>query len=270
MGTHDLNCDSNSRVTGRIKETATLNFFGTDINPFLVRTSQMNLVMHGDGSANVFQADSLASPNEWDSKEAAGKIGHGKFDIVLTNPPFGGKAIIDDPHLLSRYELSTFGAREPRSSLPAEQLFVEAAVKYLKPGGRLAIILPDSILNNPGLEFIRQWILRNARILATVDLPKETFADSGGVPNPSVLVLERFTREEAKLAAAGAFEDYPVFMAIPKTAGKDKRGNPIYCRTPEGFEILNEQNGEPYVDDELPSVAEHFRDWLKEVGDVRA
>lgn len=207
------------RVAGRIKEIATFNLYGTDINPFLVRTCQMNLVMHGDGSSNVFAADSLYSPGEWDNADATARIGHGKFDVVVTNPPFGGNAVVDDPHLLSRYELSTFESREPRSSMPAEQLFVEGAWRFLKPGGRLAIVLPDSILNNPGLGFIRKWLFRRARIIASVDLPKETFADSGGVPNPSVLIVQRLTKEEIRLAEADALDDYDVFMAIPRTAG---------------------------------------------------
>lgn len=257
------------RVASRIKEIANLNLFGLDINPFLVRTCQMNMVMHGDGSANIFRSDSLYSPNEWDNVEARNKIPHAKVDIVVTNPPFGGEAIIDDPHLLSQYELSKYGAKDTRSSLPAEQMFVEGALKYLKPGGRLAIVLPDSILNNPGLEFIRQWLFRHSRIIASIDLPKETFADTGGVPNPSVLIVEKFSKEETKLTAAGAFEDYLIFMAVPKTAGKDKRGNPVYYKTPEGFEILDD-NMEPLIDDELPAVAEHFRDWVKEVGDARS
>lgn len=255
------------RVAARIKELATLNLFGLDINPFLVRTCQMNLVMHGDGSANVFQADSIYSPAEWDNAEVVSKVGHGKFDIVVTNPPFGGKATIDDPHLLSRFELTAFESKDPRSMLPAEQLFVEAAMKFLKPGGRLAIILPDSILNNPSLEFIRRWLFLKARVIATVDLPKETFADSGGVPNPSLLVVQKLTREEMRLAEKGALESNPVFMAIPKTAGRDKRGNPVYYKTPEGLEILDDSM-KPIVDDEIPAVAGYFKDWMREVGYV--
>jgi len=205
----------------------------------------MNLVMHGDGSANVFHADSLYSPSEWDSAEAKAHVRQGTYDVVVTNPPFGGRAVIDDPHLLARYELTgmEIGSREPRSSLPAEQLFVENAWKYLKPGGRMAIVLPDSILNNPGLGFIRRWLFRRGRIVASVDLPKETFADSGGVPNPSVLIVQRLTREEIRLAEAEALDDYDVFMAVPKTAGRDKRGNPIHYKTPEGLEILGEDLG---------------------------
>lgn len=261
--------DVTARVAARVKELASYNLFGLDINPLLVKTCQMNLVMHGDGSANVFQADSLASQSEWDNRDAASKSTHGKFDIVVTNPPFGGKALVDDPHILARYELSTFGAREPRSVLPAEQLFVEAAMKFLKPGGCLAIVLPDSILNNPGLEFIRQWVFKKSRVVATVDLPKETFADSGGVPNPSVLLVQKLTKEEMRLADAGALEQYPMFMAIPKTAGIDKRGNPVYFKTPDGFEMLDE-NMLPIVDDEITLVADHFADWVRGVGNVTA
>ena len=79
-----------TRVGDRVKELAERNLFGMDINPFLVSTTQMNLVMHGDGSANVFQGDSLVSPSEWEDEGARQKIKSGVFDIVVTNPPFGG------------------------------------------------------------------------------------------------------------------------------------------------------------------------------------
>lgn len=250
------------RVNNRVREVATRNLFGTDINPFLVQTCQMNLVMHGDGSANVFQADSLLLPGEWENVEAAGKIKHATFDIVLTNPPFGEKAIIDDPHLLDQFNLTYVDSRKPRSSLPSEQLFVEAAWKYLKPGGILAIILPDSILNNPSLIFLRRWLLKHARIIASVDLPKETFSEDGGVPNPSVLILQRLKDEDIQSAEVGTLEPNDIFMAIPHTIGRDKRGNPIYFRTPEGMEVLNE-NMEPEVNDELPLVASEFSAWTE-------
>ena len=253
------------RVAARVKELCSQNVFGLDINPFLVRTCQMNLVMHGDGSANVYQADTILSPGEW-TTAAAEKVGHGKFDIVLTNPPFGGKANIDDPHVLSRYELSRYDSTNPRTFLPAEQLFVEAALKFLKPGGRLAIVLPDSILNNPGLRFIRSWLLRRTRVIASVDLPKETFATSGGVPNPSLLVVKKLSNTDIRLAEANAL-DYEVFMAIPKTAGIDKRGNPMYLRTPEGFEIQDDDLN-PMIDDEIALVAGTFSSWVKERGYV--
>ena len=179
------------RVGSRVKDLAERNLFGMDINPFLVRTTQMNLVMHGDGSANVFQGDSLASSGEWEDRVASEMVRQDNFDVCITNPPFGGQAHVDDPHILSRYELPALDTRDTRQLMPAEQLFVEGALKYVKHGGFLAIVLPDSILNNPGLRFIRRWLLKNTRIVASVDLPKETFAEGGGVPNPSVLIVQK-------------------------------------------------------------------------------
>ena len=254
----------NSRVATRVKEIAERNLFGMDINPFLVRTTQMNLVMHGDGSAKVFSGDSLLTPGEWDDKAARSAIMPESFDICVTNPPFGTEAIIDDPHVLSRFELSSVKTKNMRNSMPSEQLFVEGATNFVKPGGFVAIVLPDSILNNPGLEFIRWWAFNRLRLIASVDLPKETFADSGGVPNPSVLIAQRLTRSETKLAEANAIDDYSVFMSIPKTAGRDKRGNTVHIRTPEGLNVTDDQ-GDPIRDDELPLVAKAFHGWVREL-----
>ena len=253
--------DIRHRIGIRIKEMAERNLFGMDINPFLVRTTQMNLVMHGDGSANVFQGDSLAAPGEWEDDRARQKIKQDSFDVVVTNPPFGGKAHVDDPHTLSRYELPALETKDTsRRLMPAEQLFVEGALKYVKRGGYLAIVLPRSIANNPGLKFIRRWLLGSTRIVASIDLPKETFAEGGGVPNPTVLIMQRLTREEAKLAQSGVLDEYEIFMSIPKKVGIDKRGNLVHVRTPEGFVVLNENN-EPSVDDDLPKVVSDFELW---------
>ena len=252
-------------INARIKDVCQRNVFGVDINPFLVRTCQMNLVMHGDGSANVVQADSLMSPNEWDNRDAGRKVRHEQADIVFTNPPFGGRAQIDDPHMLSSFDLSSFGAASRRSAMAAEQLFVEGALRYVKPGGFLAIVLPDSILNNPGLRFIREWLLLRTRLVASVDLPKETFADSGGVPNPSVLIVQKLTVPEIRLAEKNALDDYHVFMATPETAGIDKRGNLLPLRTPEGFDIVDAA-GDQIADDQIETVARKFVEWLSDGG----
>lgn len=255
--------DLEGTVRRRVRDACKKSLFAMDINPFLVRTAQMNLVMHGDGSTNVFRTDSTQSPGEWD-EDARKTIPYGRADVVLTNPPFGSEVKIDDSHVLGRYELTQWEAQNPRSSLPAEQLFVESAMNYLREGGILGIVLPDGILNNPGLRFLRSWVLKRARIIASVDLPKETFARNGGVNNPSVLILKKFTREEAKQAAAGIIEsNHSVFMAAPRTSGIDKRGNPIYLRHPDGREIIDE-NGDHFRNDEISVVTDHFKEWWQQ------
>ena len=251
------------RARSRVQDVCNRNLFGLDINPDLVRTCQMNLVLHGDGSSNVFRADSVRSPGEWDPKVKR-EIPYGKIDVLLTNPPFGGKAKIDDGHILSRYELTEWDAPNgPRSSLPAEQLFVETALKFLKPGGHLIIIVPDGIVNNPSLKFIRSWLLKRTRIVASVGLPKTTFAASEGIKNSTALIVQKFSRSEAENADAGVLQaPYEVFCSTPKSAGINQRANPVYRRQPDGQEIVDDR-GERIRDDEISGVADAFRSWLR-------
>jgi len=243
-----------------VRDVANTNFYGIDFNPFLVKVAQMNMVMHGDGSANIMHANSLEDPTNWNS-EAKEKIKFGEFDLVVTNPPFGTKAVIDNPDILSQFELTTFGATLPRTALPPEQLFIERCLDFLKPGGYLGIVLPDSILSNPGLKWIREWILQKAYIIASIDLPVETFEPHTGTQT-SILILKKKTPEQQKLQ-----EDYQMFMAIPEKVGHDRRGNPIYKTTPDG-EIELDENGNPIIEDYLPAVANAFKEWLRRKGMV--
>lgn len=241
-----------------VRDVANSNFFGIDFNPFLVKVSQMNMVMHGDGSANIVNANSLDAQSNWND-EAKRTIHLGEFDIVVTNPPFGTKAVIDNLDILGQFELTTFGASSPRTSLPPEQLFIERCLDFLKPGGVLGIVLPDSILSNPGLTWIRGWIFKKAYIMASVDLPVETFEPHTGTQT-SILILKKKTPEQEKLQ-----EDYEIFMAIPQRVGHDRRGNPVFSVTPEGEIELN-ANSQPVIDDHLPLIARMFTEWVRGKG----
>jgi type I restriction enzyme M protein len=170
-----------------------------------------------------------------------------------------------------------------QKSQPPEILFIERCVKSLKPGtGRAAIVLPDGILGSPGLGYVREWILRNARILASVDLHPDTFQPDVSIQT-SVLVLERKTDELIAVeTAAGRINDYPVFMAVANHVGHDKRGNKMYVRDRKGNEVIEEveelvkewDNGLPIytrqttrrkvVDDNTIQIAQEFRRWLSE------
>ncbi len=241
-----------------VRDVANTNFFGIDFNPFLVKVSQMNMVMHGDGSSNIVHANSLEKLSNWND-EAKRKVHLEEFDIVVTNPPFGTKAVIDNPDILSQFELATFKAGSPRTALPPEQLFIERCLDFLKPGGVLGIVLPDSILSNPGLAWIREWIEKKTYIIASVDLPVETFEPHTGTQT-SILILKKKTLEQQKIT-----EDYDIFMAIPQKVGHDRRGNPVFKTTPEG-EVELDEKGEKVIDDQLPLVAETFKEWIRRKG----
>jgi type I restriction enzyme M protein len=263
--------------------------YGIDINPLLVRASQMNEVMHGNGSGNLFAEDSLKPPGEW-KEETRRTLKLEDFDFVFTNPPFGSKIPIDDPHILSQYDLGYIWKPSEegkfqrldklQKSVPPEQLFIERCLQFLKPHGKLAIVLPDSILSNPGLTYIRYWILRKARLIASLDLARETFQPHVG-SKTSVLVLEKKSEEEILREEQGAtLPIYDVFMAIAEKVGHDKRGNMLFRRTPEGEKLMEEKEreivgiigkekirvrtklSEPIIDDDLPAITTSFKDWI--------
>lgn len=235
-------------VNERVREYAETNIFGFDFDPDLKKAARMNMVMAGDGHANIFHVNSLAYP-QWEHPEEIAKIksaidtsvermqdiienytsdARGKFDMIFTNPPFGAKVKVDT-EIAEKYFLSKY------SDAP-EVLFIEACYNLLKPGGKMAIVLPDGILGNPNTLPVREWILENFKILASVDLAVEAFLPQVGV-QASLLFLEKKTDLQRNIANEGS-EDYDVFMAIAEKLGKDRRGNPIYVRDEDGAEIL--------------------------------
>ena len=234
-------------VDDQVREYAEKMIFGFDFDPDLKKAARMNMVMAGDGHSNIYNINSLDYPqgskpdvpliaqavNESIRNSAdhdfpfgvSDDNAQGKFDMVFTNPPFGAKVEVDK-EISERYELN---------STAPEVLFIEACYNYLKPGGKMAIVLPDGILGNPNTESVRLWILKHFRLLASVDLPVETFLPQVGV-QASLLFLQKKT--EAEKLVPIEQEDYDVFMAIVEQVGKDRRGVPIYERDDDGAEIL--------------------------------
>jgi type I restriction enzyme M protein len=271
-------------VEKKLKEYCERFLFAVDINPLLAKATQMNEVMHGNGSGNVYALNSLTSPEQWPSQL---RDMFGSFDAVFTNPPFGSKLPVNDKAILEQYDLghvwkkvgrNEFEMTEDiRASAPPEQLFIERCVQLLRPGGRVAIVVPDAILNNPGLEFIRYWLLTHTRVIADLDLPPETFLPSVGTKT-SLLILER--RCEPVRLELVADEEF--FAPVITSVGHDRRGAPSYLKTPEGRVVYHEvrrrvirvEGGvrrlveeaalEPLPDDELPTSVEFFKRWYNE------
>lgn len=236
-------------VDDAVREYAENMIFGFDFDPDLKKAARMNMVMAGDGHSNIYNINSLDYP--YGSKpdvphiaeavnasiqKSADKNFHfetpannaqGKFDMVFTNPPFGAKVEVDQ-EIAERFELN---------SKAPEVLFIEACYNFLKPGGKMAIVLPDGILGNPNTESVRLWILRHFKLLASVDLPVETFLPQVGV-QASLLFLQKKT--DAEMLIPIEDEDYDVFMAIAEKVGKDRRGAPVYEKDDDGAEILFE------------------------------
>lgn len=279
-------------VNEEVRKYAEKMIFGFDFDPDLKKAARMNMVMAGDGHANIFNINSLDYPhgdrpdvsfiapavqrsieNSEDknfSFATAKENAQGKFDMIFTNPPFGAKVEVDSA-IIQRAQF------ELQSNAP-EVLFIEQCYRFLKPGGKMAIVLPDGILGNPNMEETRKWILRHFRLLASVDLPVEAFLPQVGV-QASLLFLQKKTDISVDITQ----EDYEVFMAIVEKVGKDRRGVPIYERDDDGAELLFnhtkqtltiEENGRErllqrkerikHLDDDLPKVTEAYRKFKEE------
>jgi len=215
----------------RLWKLANRCIFGTDANDRMARTSKMNMIMHGDGHGGVHHHDGFLNVNG---------IFEGRFDIVLTNPPFGanvepsdvvhesdatagreaGKRYAEEygdlytealarvhaaagKPIASLFELpkgnGTEKERDKRaksSKIKTEILFIERCLSLLKPGGRLGIVLPEGIFNNPSLAYVREFCENRAFIRAVVSLPQETFFSSGASVKASLLFLQKFTEKE--------------------------------------------------------------------------
>jgi type I restriction enzyme M protein len=233
--------------------------FGIDKEVDLVKICKAYMAIVGDGHSNIFCADSL-DPESWgaDMKKS---IQDETFDIVLTNPPFGAKIFVDDGKILKNFKLAHKWTKNREgkyicTSKVIKQvpqiLFIERCLQLLKPGGRMAIVLPDGLFGNPSDSYIWEYVLDKARILAIVSLPPETFLPSTHTKT-SVLFLEKKVHSEAD-------KDYPIFMAIAEKVGHDKNGKIIFRMDKAGRYILDHQ-GNKIIDDDLPIIVEKYLDY---------
>lgn len=204
--------------------------YGTDANPRMARTSKMNMIMHGDGHGGVYHHDGLLNINE---------IFEERFDVILTNPPFGaridksqkiteGDRLTDDAStekytekygdayqdarkrvndnigksLLSLYDVGSMSGL-------TEVLFMERCLKLLKKGGRMGMVLPEGVLNTSNLQKIREYFEGKAKIILICSIPQDVFIAAGATVKPSLVFFKRFTEEEELqyLAAKARAED---------------------------------------------------------------
>jgi len=202
---------------GRLKSLSFDCIYGTDANPRMARTAKMNMIMHGDGHGGVHHHDGLLNVNG---------IFKNRFDVILTNPPFGSriekeqkiteadrftdtdkiakyierygkeyedalKEVNDNigESLLSLYDTGAM------SSL-TEVLFIERCINLLKPGGRMGIVLPEGTLNNDNLQRVREYVEGRAKIILIVSIPQDVFMASGAMVKPSLMFFKKFTKEE--------------------------------------------------------------------------
>jgi len=203
---------------GRIRTLSHECIFGTDANPRMARTAKMNMIMHGDGHGGVHHHDGLLNVNG---------IFDGRFNIILTNPPFGARVEkslkiteqdkFTDTEKTNRY-LEKYGDeyldalgqinnnigksilslyKMGEMSSLTEVLFIERCLNLLCPGGRMGIVLPEGVLNNTKLQKVRDFVEGKAKIINITSIPQDVFIASGATVKPSLLFFKKFTENEA-------------------------------------------------------------------------
>lgn len=205
---------------GRLRSLSFDCIYGTDANPRMARTAKMNMIMHGDGHGGVHHHDGLLNVNG---------IWEGRFDVILTNPPFGARIDKElkiteadrftDIEKIKAYE-KRYGKENYDNALKqvndhinqpildlfqigkfsglTEVLFIERCLNLLKPGGRMGIVLPEGVLNNTNLQKVRDFVESKAKILLIVSIPQDVFMAAGATVKPSLLFFKKFTEDEAE------------------------------------------------------------------------
>ena len=260
----------------RMWRLANRYIYGTDANDRMARTSKMNMIMHGDGHGGIHHHDGFLNVNG---------IFEERFDIVLTNPPFGQAVELDDVVVASQLEIdeeaksyyrNVYGPAYdetqaklkahlgkpiaslfelPRGrSIRTEILFIERCLSLLKPGGRFGIVLPEGVFNNPSLARVRQFAEDKAFVRAVVSLPQETFFSTGASVKASLLFMQKFTEAEAEKW------QWPL-----KKYGRDKAKEefdyPIFMCEAEHVGITS--TGEE-DENELPQILENYLEFRKD------
>ena len=238
---------------GRRKlEYANSKLFGLDFDVRLARVAKAMMLIAGDGRTNIYRVNSLDA-REWQNRPDGllGSITDNSYDIVMTNPPFAGH--VTQPEILGTYDLAYKGdpqTHKRSARVSRDLLFIERTLRFLKPGGRLAIVLPQGTLNNVNAHFVRRWLLDRARVLAVVGLHPNSFKPFTNTKT-SVLFLQKLQADEELP------NDYEIFMAVNRRAVRDSSGSYMFARDPKGG-FVRDDNGKRVIDHDLDEIASGF------------
>ena len=193
------------------------NLYGIEINEQIARTAKMNMIIHDDGHTNVIASDGLLPSDDMIKKSGNKEFKYDSFDFIITNPPFGSTVKQTERAYMNQYRMASKDAdwldlkkkgSQDRANQSTEVMFIEQCYKFLKPGGYLAIVIPDGILTNSSLQYVRDQIEDWYRIVAVVSMPQDAFAHTGAAVNSSVMFLRKLTtkRSEAIVAKKAALQ----------------------------------------------------------------
>jgi len=285
-----------NNAKGRLRSLSFDCIYGTDANPRMARTAKMNMIMHGDGHGGVHHHDGLLNVNGiWD----------GRFDVILTNPPFGARVDKDikiteadkftdeakikayvkrygEEYLIALKQvndhigesiLNQFGVG--RMSGLTEVLFIDRCLNLLKPGGRLGIVLPEGVLNNTNLQNVREYFEGRAKILLIVSIPQDVFMAAGATVKPSLMFFKRFTEEEQaqyngiKVKAFAEVQDKYIEELTSIEKDLAKRGKEALPATEKKKLRTRKKEIETAIDHETKALVKQRFDYVIPIADIK-
>lgn len=261
------------------------NIFAIDFDEKAVRVARTLNLIAGDGHTNVMHLNTLdydrwnetAKQEDWmrtyfegfdrlkDLRRSTKSFQEFDFDLLMANPPFAGD--IKESRMLGRYDLGKNSAGKIQNKVGRDILFIERNLDFLKPGGRMAIVLPQGRFNNSSDKYIREYIAERCRILAVVGLHGNTFKPHTGTKT-SVLFVQKWDE-----ILCPKKDDYNIFFATQQKSGKDNSGDKIYVKAPDGTNKID-SHGHLIVEHDLynhdgltqDGIAEAFAEFAKKEG----
>ncbi len=221
------------------------NLYGIDKDSYLARLARVHIALLTGGHAHIIEGDSIALQNG--QRGLREQLPEGGVDVVLTNPPFGVRIVAATPEVLRSFELARRWVKDQRTgrlepsgdlhtNVPPQVLFVERCLSLLKPGGRLGMVLPESILSNKSYRKVVHYLMRHADVHAVIGMPESLFKTSGKGGTHTKTCLLVATKNDTISKGHSS----TIFMAEAKWCGQDSRARSI-----------------PY--DDLPQIAQNFR-----------
>ena len=253
---------------------ASKNLYGIEINEQIARTAKMNMIIHDDGHTNVISSDGLLRDDVIMERTDNKGFEYGTFDVIITNPPFGSTVKQTEKAYLHQY---SFGNKDvdwldtkntavkERDSQSTEVLFIEQDKNFLKEGGFLAIVIPDGILTNSSLQYVRDNIEEWFRIVAVISMPQDAFKANGAGVKSSVLILRKWTNEQSqkiidiKLNLQERIKNEANYKALVEHWEKEKKE---VIKKHLGFENTTDLHDKRAIEQ-----SEAFAEWKKQVAE---
>ena len=263
------------------KEYAARYLYGIDFDEKSTKISRAIMLIAGDGKSHIFKANSIDGVDwppelvtalenyqlihEWDNDTEKTRMNHEThrqldFDVLLANPPFAGE--IKEKKMLAGYALGRNAKGKLQSKVERHILFIERNLDFVKEGGLLAVVLPQGVFNNTNEQYIREYILRKARILAVVGLDGSSFKPHTGTKT-SVIFLQKWRADELNESGEPKVKDYPIFFATSRVPFKNTSGEYVFEKDESG-EVVKDDNGNPKYNTDLDEIAAAFIAWAKE------